>query len=160
MFEKKQEVPVGASAKIEAAERMKAKSRLDMLATSEGQTASQTIPVTFVFALAVGFAMLAMDGSMINTAGWHPTGVGSVDQLLVGSAAQRFTGDAQIDKLIVAFIRGFALCLVTGIIPLFAAVVTRMGGKGKINPLVACWGMLIAVPMFGFLIGPLLKGFL
>jgi len=144
---------IGASSKRTAAERMR------QAASDAGEnnvpvsSSSQIIPVTVIFVLAAGFAALLLEGARPGLSGWMPAGMHDIDQLLAGASVQKITGDADLDRLIVILVRGAALFLATGIVPFLAAAAARIVGKNRLNPFVACWGVLISLPLFYLLWG-------
>jgi hypothetical protein len=143
---------IGASAKLEAAARMRRAARADEGGVDFGQ-ASQVIPVTIIFVFAVGLAMLAPEGFLSKVFGGGLTGIGALDQILTGAAAPKITGDADMNRLISIFVRGFVLFLTAGAPPFLSALVVRILGMSRVNPFVACWGALIALPLFYLLWG-------
>ncbi|MDH3382277.1 MAG: hypothetical protein OEL54_06195 [Flavobacteriaceae bacterium] len=150
MFWKKKEKEelVGASAKLAAAERMKTSTRMDSNPeNAKGQSYSQTIPVVFIFVMSVVLTLLIMESSLISLSSWRPTGIHNLDMLLVGKNIHKFTGNGDLDRLIVAFIRGLVLFLMAAFIPFVSALMTRIGTKGKINPFVACWATIVGIPL-------------
>lgn len=148
MFGKgKYKAPVGAAEKLAMAQKLRETIRAGALAGGgKAKTYSQTTPVTIIFVLAVVIAMLMTDGSNSLLAGWHPTGLSSLDRLLTGSEIPHMTGDGDMDRLAVIFIRGGALFLFTGLFPLAALMTLRLSG-GRLNPLIACWLMLVILPV-------------
>jgi len=141
---------IGASAKLAAAERMRQAAHEEAEYNASGKAVGQAIPVTIVFVMAVLLAMLPV-GDIFVTADWSLTGIDSVDQLLFGAEIQKFTGDADLDRLIAILVRGSALFLLTGVAPFFASVAARIFGKNRLNPFVACWGAFVALPLLYFL---------
>jgi membrane protein insertase Oxa1/YidC/SpoIIIJ len=47
------------------------------------------------------------------------------------------------------------LFLLAGAAPFLAAATAQVLGRNRVNPFVACWGMLIALPLFYLLWGSL-----
>lgn len=138
-----------ASARLEAVARMRQSAQADAYELPPRQ-ASQMIPLTIVFVLAAGLVLLAPGESLQKFFGAAMTGIDLVDGFLAGTAA---AGDAEMNRLATTLARGFALFLMAGAAPLLAAMVTRLPGCGRVNPLVACWGALLALPLFYFLWG-------
>lgn len=120
-------------------------------AVQPGQ-ASQLIPVTIIFVFAAGLAMLLPDGFLSKFFG-GATGIGILDQALTGGAAPKIAGDADLGRLISILVRGLMLFLAAGAAPFLASVAVRAAGKNRVNPFVACWAMLIALPLFYLLWG-------
>lgn len=154
-FGKKKVLPIGAAEKIAAAERMREAARLEMLQKTGGiqEAPSQTVPLAIVFGMAVIFALVLVESGNNPFSGWHPTGISSIDSLLVGSDIPSIMGDGDIDKLIVIMIRGIFYFLMAGLIPLFSLIIMRLTGK-SLTPLVACWGVTIALPGICYFLVP------
>lgn len=146
MFNKKKEAPklVGASAKFAAVERMKRAAALERQRGAKAKASSQTIPVTIIFVLAVGVSMLLLGPTSISKAGGF-----SIGQLLFASAAPGLTGDADIDRLIAILARGLAVFIVSAIAPLCGYVVVQ-ASKKRLNPFIACWAVLLALPLVSY----------
>jgi H+/gluconate symporter-like permease len=107
--------------------------------------ASQTIPVTLVFVLAV--ALAAQQGS----AAWGLTGMRAIDNILSGAFIRSLIQDADISNLFILLLRGIILFLAAGFVPLCASAAVRSLGEKRLNPFVACWAALVALPLFYFL---------
>lgn len=137
------------AARLEAAARMRQSVQADAY-DLPSRPASQLIPATIVFVLAAGLVLLAPGESLQGFFGPAMTGIDFVDGLLAGTAV---AGDAEMNRLTTILARGFAVFLLAGAAPLLAAVVTRLPGCSRVNPLVACWGALLALPLFYFLWG-------
>ena len=153
-FGEKKKVPPGAEEKYRVAEKMRELSRAEMQSRTDGGSGgihgSQTIPIAVIFGLAVGFALFITEGSSINMSGLHLTGNAAVDGLLFGSGVPHFTGDADMDKLVVVFIRGMALFVMMGAAPFLAYLFCKSVGKNKVSPFVACWGATVFLPIAYF----------
>jgi hypothetical protein len=143
---------IGASAKLDAAARMRQAARADEDTVHPGQ-ASQMIPITIVFVFAAGLAMMMPEGFLSKFFGGAPTGIGILDQALTGAAAPKISGDADLGRLVSILVRGLVLFLAAGAAPFLASVTVRAVGKSRVNHFVACWGMLIALPLFYLLWG-------
>jgi formate/nitrite transporter FocA (FNT family) len=113
----------------------------------EGQTQNLTMPLTYIFVGAVLTAFLVMDSSAVNIAGMRITGMNAVDNLLTGKKIHSFIGDADIDKLLVSFIRGFFFFAVTGALPGLAIYITRKRKRAKDKLFVMIWGALVGAPL-------------
>ncbi len=145
--EKKAEL-VGASAKLEAAEKMKAAGRIATnKETAEGQSYSQNMPAAGIFFVSFLYVIILMELSGINISSWHITGDRSIDSFLTGSRGHRFIGDKDIDKIILAFLRALVFFLATGIIPLLGKIVHQFFPKNTINPFVSCWAAVAISPL-------------
>ena len=154
MFKRKEKYQelVGASAKLAAAERMKNSKRMDSHDDSKNQAFSQAIPATVVFVFCAALVVISSEGSFFNVGGWHPTGISNLDNLLVGSTPPHLVGDGDINRLLVILVRSFALFILSGIIPFMGLMATRMTGRGRLNPLVACWGAIIVLPLLSYVV--------
>ncbi len=162
--DKKQEL-VGASAKIEAAERMKAAGRIAAhQETAEGQSYNQNVPALVVYVLAVLLVLMLMNSSDFNLSGWHLTGDRSIDSFLTGSTIPSFFGDKSIDTIILVFLRALVFSLFAGIVPLLGKMIAQLVPKDTINPFMACWAAVIAIPflyvMFVSFLAPLFEDML
>ncbi len=162
--DKKQEL-VGASAKIEAAERMKAAGRIAAnKETAEGQSYSQNVPALVVYVLTALLVLILMNSSDFNLAGWHLTGDRSIDTFLTGSKIPRFLGDKSIDTIILVFLRALVFFLFAGIVPLLGKMISQSVPKDTINPFMACWAAVITLPFlyvtFVSFLAPLLEDML
>jgi len=148
---------VGASAKLAAAQRMRNSSRMDMHnPDAKGQAHSQTIPVVITFVLCAVLTIILMEGSFINISSFHPTGINNLDSLLVGSQLHKFVSDSDVNRLIIIMIRSTFLFIMTGIIPLMGFIASGMFKMGKLNPFIASWTAIVALPVLIFLVKEML----
>jgi hypothetical protein len=144
---------IGASDKITAAQKMRLAARDGESDNIPEKPSSQIIPVTLTFLMAAGLAMLLLGGALPYLSGWRPTGIEDVDHILFGDSIQKMTGNTEMDHLLVIMIRAAVLFLAAGIAPFLAAIAVRIAGKKRLDPFVACWAVLIALPLFYFLLG-------
>ena len=151
VFKKKdtEEDLVGASIKMQTVARMRQQERAQKEGDVdyEGQHYEQTIPFTIGFVIAVIIALIAMEGGSIDLSGYSLTGVRSVDGFIFGSDIYAFFGQADIDKVLTLFIRGFSYCMIAAIIPAMGVGIVSLGNKGQVNPFTACWCALLAMPL-------------
>lgn len=157
MADKKPEEPrlVGASDKFAAVERMRQAAALEQGGgvVVKAQSGSQTVPVTIVFVLAVGLAMLLLSPVSISQAGGF-----SIGQLLFASAAPALIGDADMDRLVAILARGLAVFIVSAVIPLCGYILVQ-ATKERLNPFVACWLALLALPLVLYPLSDMLLSF-
>jgi len=142
--------PVGASAKMEAARKLKESGFFDRERrhgggggsrnfSGEQSYPSQTIPITIVFVIAVIIALVLSWGEN-PLAGLHITGIPSFDDFLTAST---FTGDADMNKVLTLMGRGGVFFILAGIAPAIAIVLERTVLHRKVSPLVLCWGAIL-----------------
>ncbi|MCK5555806.1 MAG: hypothetical protein KAI76_06185 [Alphaproteobacteria bacterium] len=139
---------VGAQDKLALARQIKESFKTNIqLRNNATQTTSQTVPVMVIFMIAVGLAFFMTDGGGSALFGGHPTGIYKLDLLLVGSSIPNLIGDADINRVVVIFIRGFVYFLLTGLAPFIAFLFINLIGKNRVNSFVACW-LVICITSF------------
>ena len=142
MFERKKKETkiIGAREKIELAKRIKKASKANVyFDNNEVKIVSQTVPVAVIFMVSVVLALFLTDKGGSAFFGGFSTGFYELDLLLVGPGIPSLIGDADINRVLVIFIRGFAYFLLTGLAPLIAFLFIKIIGKNRMNPIVACW---------------------
>jgi len=140
---------VGAQDKLALARQIKKTSKANLqCSNNQTQTASQTIPISIIFSVAVLLALFMIDGGGTALFGGHPTGIYKLDVLLTGSSIPSLIGDADLNRVIVIFIRGFAYFLLTGLAPFIAFLLISLIGKNRLNPFVACWLVICVMSSF------------
>jgi len=146
---KKEEELVGASIKMQTALKMRQQERAKKEGDTDyaGQHYSQTVPFTAGFVLSVLIALIAMEGGPLDFSGLTLTGIRSIDSFIFGSDIFSFFGQADVDKVLTLFLRGFSYCMIAAIIPAFASGIVALGNRGQVNPITACWCALMATPL-------------
>lgn len=168
-FKKKEESNeelIGASVKMQTVERMRQQERAmkEGDVDYEGQHYDQTIPFTIGFVISVIIALIAMESNVLDFSGYSLTGIRSIDDFIFGSDVANFFGQADIDKVLTLFIRGFSYSMIAAFIPALGMGIVSLGNRGQINPFTACWCALLVTPllyigMTEWLLEPLSKVF-
>ncbi len=149
--DKKKDI-VGAKEKIATAKRLRNQAQTEMLQKiGQAKSYSQAIPITFVYVLAVLYAMFLTDANSSLFANIRLTGDHGLDQLLTGSSVPVLVGDRALDRLFTILIRGFAFFIAAGIIPLVSYIVLRIADRTRLNPLVVCWGSIVTLPLLCYI---------
>ena len=148
-WEKKKAKFVGAQDKLALAKQIKEYSKANIqFRNNETQTASQMVPVSIIFSVAVLLALFITDGRGAALFGGHPTGIYKLDLLLVGPSIPNLIGDTDINRVVVIFIRGFVYFLLTGLAPFIAFLFISLIGKNRVNSFVACWLVICIISSF------------
>lgn len=154
MFDKKQNMGIGATEKIAIAKRMRddAQQKIDHDA---GVKERPAIPAAIVFALAVILAVIITDGGIHFDGGLRVTGFVRFDQMLAGINIPNTFGDGDTNRAIFMFVRGFSFFLLAGIPALLARLLMRAFDQRGLSPYMAIWAanLLLAIYYFIFIYG-------
>jgi len=143
----------GADKKIVGArEKLRKARRYDSgFFTDRSQEVRNTIPLIVIYALSIGFAAVLTEGILKKGI---PIGIdhSTFDQMLFGPGEPPFTGLEHRDKAITIFVRGTAIFLVTGILPLFAKIWQTLLDRASMSTYVAFWGTSVCTGLGYYLI--------
>jgi hypothetical protein len=148
----KEKPPVGASAKMEAARKLKESGFFDRERRGGGGARnfggehsypSQLIPVTIIFVIGVLIALFISWSDANPLAGLHITGIPLFDNFMTSSTPTAFTADPDVSKVLTLMLRGLAFFILAGIAPAIAFVLERTAFHKKVPPLLLCWGAIL-----------------
>lgn len=143
---------IGANAKREIAQQIR-KTTQQGLFQQPDRMNSQLVPISIVFGIAVVLSFLMVEGSLIDTTGWSPTGIYRIDRFLVGREIRDITDSAEMNLLITVFGRSIIFFLLAGLIPVMASIAVQIAGKAKLSFFSASWGATLLITLTFFLGG-------
>lgn len=120
----------------------------------------QVIPVLFVFCISTVLAFLLTIGPLAQGVEFN-TGSVQLNQLLFGPGFPEFMSDPDLDRLIAILVRGGAIFLLSGIIPLFSKILMKTFGEGHVGVYVMTWAVTVILAIAYYLtadmVGPAMQ---
>lgn len=162
MFDKDNNVAVGAREKQRRAQALKGGKASDMIHASRGGGVDHRPMVTVlcILIMAVGLAYFLSVGPWEKGVPFE-TGINAIDRNLLSATRPNFMGDATIDFGILVFLRGFLLFLAAGFLPLAGLTWMRLIDRPEMSPWRTVWGVGIGIAFAYYVImdaiWPLLK---
>lgn len=99
-----------------------------------GGESSDAVPaLVAVYGLSVGLALLLTQGVLSKGIPFHLPDT-TLDRWLLGSPVPAVTGNPDTDMLITVFVRGMAIFLLAGVIPLFTKILHRLLNQQQDKP--------------------------
>lgn len=114
----------------------------------EGKGQDPKVTGLLIYGLSCGVATLAATVGPLKNGANVSTGARFIDDLL----NMKMMGDADMDFIILIFIRGLAICLLGGFLPFMAFFWSRILDKTGMNVYLTVWGVAVGLPLVYFLL--------
>jgi hypothetical protein len=132
---------VGAKEKIQKAQARAALGAGDDIeGKSEGKK-DHAVVIVLIYILAASLAFVRMMGGAKEQSFDLHTGFPALDRILFSSGTPSVLGSPDQDFIVVPLIRGLAIFIVVGFLPLLTLVWIKIINKPKTNPYIALWSV-------------------
>jgi hypothetical protein len=148
-FKKKKALPVGAKAKVQAAQDLRRQGGDDVKSGHKGKGQDDTVPVVIaIYGLACALSLLLMQFTWPQGPSFHlPDPV--LDRMVLKMPPPPMVGDKDMDVIAAMFMRGLVFFFLAGITPGLTKLIALVFRRGKKNAPIWMFWMVLSFLLTG-----------